>query len=166
MLNTTLNRDFLIAWAAGFLDGEGTIAIFKRNAKEKKEYKYSQQYSLRLSASQADPAPLVRLSSIFGGSVRVLKRGTINYRQMYEWQLGHKSAVLVIEEMLPYFTVKHDQAELAIEFSKLLTGQPITEESLEKREAFYKTMKSLKHIDYDENMIPVQNRIKRLRLVS
>jgi hypothetical protein len=54
-----------IAWAAGFIEGEGTFTRL-RGARAK-------NYSFRVSASQKNLEPLLRLQEVFGGSIKTKK---------------------------------------------------------------------------------------------
>jgi len=57
-----------LAWAAGFLEGEGSF--------------YSQRRGSHVAATQKEKEPLERLQALFGGNIRIenKKRGFSNYR--------------------------------------------------------------------------------------
>jgi hypothetical protein len=99
-----------LAWAAGFIDGEGTIYISPENLPK-------HPMGLRLLASQTVEAPLHKLQSMFGGNV-YLRHDTRKeaYRPLWTWQLGGALAKQALKAMLPYLTVKHRQAAIALNF--------------------------------------------------
>jgi hypothetical protein len=63
-----------IAWAAGFIEGEGT---FKRGT------------SMQVCAAQVNPEPLLRLLSLFGGTLTVHTEGDSRGRQRTQvWRVS------------------------------------------------------------------------------
>jgi hypothetical protein len=97
-----------MAYAAGFFDGEGSINI-KNPGKSPK----GAGHSLVVSASQTVPAPLLWIKDRWGGSVRPLRKRS---SPAWEWCAGSKLAFRFLQDILPYLTVKRDQAIIAIEF--------------------------------------------------
>lgn len=94
-----------VAWAAGFIDGEGCIAIAR--------------YTLRLQVNQVDPAPLIKLRELFGGAIhqqQVLRNS--RKRVLWSWAVGARNALYVLEAIRPYLTTKAIQADLGIEFGR------------------------------------------------
>src|SRR5262245_34443745 len=93
-------KDTDAAWAAGFFDGEGSVTLTPRNGKG------DAGRVLLLRASQRIEAPLLRLKTLFGGSVYADKKES----RCYYWQAGSKMAATALEAMLPYLCVKHELA--------------------------------------------------------
>jgi hypothetical protein len=99
-----ITRKNLVAWAAGFLDGEGSIGI----------YMNSGSYRLMVSAGQKNNVePLERLLALFGGTIQNNDYGS--YATHY-WMISSRQAGSALKEMLPFLVVKREQAELALEF--------------------------------------------------
>ncbi len=94
------------AWAAGFFDGEGSINI--------EEPRKARGYSLKVSISQNDPRPLVKIAEIWGGSVKQ-RRGGLHS----DWKLVSRSAGEFLMDISSFLVVKSEQATLAIEFQSL-----------------------------------------------
>lgn len=95
-----------IAWAAGFIEGEGTVRInLKRN-----KYKY-----FIISVSQTSTKPLDKLKSIFGGKVYgpYQPRG-IGKKLHYLYQIHGKSAEIAANLVLPYLFDKGIQCRAAL----------------------------------------------------
>jgi hypothetical protein len=76
------------AYTAGFIDGEGCIAITCRRKPEGK----SAYYETLLVVAQSDLVPLSELQAAFGGSIHILHNRTPTpvkrNRTMYQWHLS------------------------------------------------------------------------------
>jgi hypothetical protein len=97
-----------IAYAAGFFDGEGNIAIaVNRKGGARGTYMV---YNMRLGASQKDPEPLIWLRNRWGGSLTCSAKGH------YHWQAFSLGALTFLRHLLPYLIVKRERAILAIEY--------------------------------------------------
>lgn len=92
------------AYAAGFFDGEGCITA--QVAKDG-----STRLHVRIGQKFVDPLEFVQLH--FGGKLSQCKDG------MFYIEWSGRSALPVIEAMLPYLIVKRRQAELAVEWCSL-----------------------------------------------
>jgi LAGLIDADG DNA endonuclease family protein len=113
-----------IAYAAGFFDGEGHIAIThniqadKRKRKNGKVYFY-ERFQMHIEVSQKDKTPLVWLRAKFGGNLihgirkRSYDRGTYS---MWYWWLGASKAAEFLKLIQPFLIVKRQEADVAIEF--------------------------------------------------
>lgn len=113
-----------IAWAAGFFDGEGCIHVHIRKARE---HRRGYSYQLTTTAAQITPIPLDKLKAIFGGKVYTLNSTGPNRRICYQWYLGGRSAIEFLRTVLPYLTVKHDEAMLAIQYPVIQAGETISD---------------------------------------
>lgn len=106
-----------LAYAAGFIDGEGHIRIQKHSVRG--------SYMLSVSAVQSTETPLPLLQKCFGGVVKrrvnFYYRGQLKIR--WEWQASSKVAERALKLMLPYLRVKKDEAEVALEFRKTFRPQ-------------------------------------------
>ncbi len=131
-----------IAWAAGFIDGEGYIGI---NPYTSRGY---QLYSLALRANQVDPRPLQKLRLLFGGTVNRLKLYP-NRRQAWEWRVTGPRAERALRQMFPYLTVKQEQAQVALNYRFMVgpTGKP-SKISRGLMDIFIKQLKELKEREW------------------
>ncbi|MCC6311361.1 MAG: hypothetical protein IT345_10645 [Trueperaceae bacterium] len=99
-----------IAWAAGFVDGEGCITIRTRlRARNRRDY------SVSLAVGQVDPKPLDKLVEMFGGSIG-RRSAEPARRVMLMWRVTGHRAGHVLEVLRPYLLAKGDQADIAMEF--------------------------------------------------
>lgn len=134
-----------IAWAAGFLDGEGS---FQLNA--------GSNYKLRpyVSAAQAKrKASLEKLQSIFGGSICEVGTRTKAGNKVYVWTL--RSAAVIRDkfpEMIEHMTDRKEEAALILEFASRMkvrgeTAWPnrtMPPEEVAAREAIQQKLKEIR----------------------
>jgi hypothetical protein len=130
-----VNREIKLAWAAGFIDGEGCISIYHQRG-----------YYLVLTVSQKSKKPLLELQKIFGG-----KLYNVRNKKYWMWTLWGENAVPALVEMLPFLVLKKEQAKLAIKFQ---TAKPepiagnqrakITPQRLASEKEMYVQMRELK----------------------
>lgn len=123
----SLVDEMWIAWSAGFVDGEGCIAITRHSNSRKAHYVY-----LRLIVGQNVEAPLKRLELMYGGKV------TFNTRRNYVWTCHGETAAAALRAMRPYMMVKGANADLAIEYQEKIANLPP-----EDRIEYFEKMKQL-----------------------
>lgn len=132
------------AWAAGFFDGEGCIAIVKPRG----------TYQIRAMVNQVDPRPLELLRSRFGGGLHKRERGPDSpSRDIYAWQISCQKAEAFLRAIRPYLTVKAEQVNRALAFQerRLPRGQghsveyePTREQRQEQDEDDFLALQALK----------------------
>lgn len=77
-----------IAWAAGFLEGEGH---FRRSFSSRDRHG-----SENVAAAQVNLEPLLRLQELFGGSISTKNRIKWGLGYIYQWQVsGHRARVVM-----------------------------------------------------------------------
>lgn len=104
-----------IAYAAGFLDGDGYIEIHIRRFRWNTGK--NPIYCLVVGSGCLDQPIINWLKKNFGGSVYTEKstESTDNFR----WRIGADSAMNFLQEILPHLRLKVPQAKLAIQFQKM-----------------------------------------------
>lgn len=150
------------AWAAGFVDGEGSIMLSLSRRKSIKrrghvESKAGQVY-VHFRVGQTDQAPLDKLMLLFGGKVTVLNMDMPSRRknvlQFYEWNSFGATAVAALRKIVPYLMVKKSQAELAIEYFEKCNG---VVGIIDTRIEYWETMRGLqqkgKHLQKDKGRV-------------
>lgn len=148
--NINLSSPEVLAYIAGFLDGEGCIQINKINSKARKQTGYSPRYYLMISATQAHPEPIQLLKNIFGGTIDI--RNLPSHKKLAAWRLQGKSASMVLKSLIPYLKVKKTQAIVASEFQdSILTrnNRRLSDEELNRRENIKQQLHEFKHEEYD-----------------
>lgn len=141
-------RHLDLAWAAGFVDGEGWIGIkrlVQRRRTDGSAYGCNENYEACLSVAQNDPAPLVKLHKLFGGSIKLHHRQQ-NQRISYVWQVRSKRSEKVCEELMPFFVVKRGQAAVLLAFRETIrydSTAGLSEKTVQMRRNLYERMKGL-----------------------
>lgn len=95
----------------------------------------------------------MKMQKVFGGRVFFTERNG-QYSGRWFWVRDSYKAAKVLELMLPYLRIKHDEAEVAIEFqkSKLSHNTPrsfklgLNQTEIDFREMCYQKLKALKRI--------------------
>lgn len=138
-MKTYLKTD--LAYAAGFVDGEGYIQI-KRTAS-------TGQFIDTVRVGQTNRAVLDWMANMFGGSVHVMSKAHDNTREAYVWVIPSRKAERFVRLILPYMKVKKEQADIFIRYrasirsrkcTKVLTDKEVTD-----RLAMIGIMKMLNH---------------------
>lgn len=126
-----MEREQQVIWAAGFFDGEGCVCIIK-------PYSHT-THTLRLQVAQTKIEPLLRLRELWGGNIQAIKRQQLTHANAYLWVAASRLAERPLKEMLPYLLVKREQAQLGLEFIKLIRSRNdrrrLSHEELQTREA-------------------------------
>ena len=139
-----LTRQELIAWAAGFVDGEGSIVLRMRHPSPVEQAKqrgnnsrHLGQIALSLSVAQTALEPLQRLQILFGGWINANPPRSERHARAWQWRIGDQHALDALVEMEPYLIRKQAQVSVAREFRALVGrtwgGHPVPDEIIEKR---------------------------------
>lgn len=100
-----------LAYAAGIIDGEGSIGWYKPKASKA-------TYRVRVSVAMTDIEGPSHMADVFGGRVFEQGRKTGTGKTMYVWQLTCKNAANALELVEPYLKVKRGKAALAIDLAR------------------------------------------------
>lgn len=135
-----MEHNELLAWAAGFIDGEGTISMYKRTDRR-------QEFRVRMSVVNTHKQSLERLQALFGGSIKPLHKDTPlrNWKPSFTWVIGERLAEAAIIQVLPYLFVKRPQAELALEARQHVgpAGQRRSDSQIQRMEMFLQAFRRL-----------------------
>ena len=117
-----MSKAHRLAWAAGFIDGDGFITIQNRTSKVNGKT-YCGHY-LRVGACQAHQNVLLELQSLFGGSIREKNSGPnrerYNRKQQWIWTLSTNQAAECLKQLIPYMIHKKEVALLGLEFQQTM----------------------------------------------
>lgn len=156
-----MNEKEKIAYLAGIIDGEGTIAIAKQKIRESRK---NHLYSLRMSVGNSDKRLIDWLKENFGGSIHIMKEG--HGRKFYQWTLGSKDTYKLLKEMKDYLVIKKEQADIGIEFYKKTlrhnSGERVPMWLSTKREELFQKMKDL-HLPMGKGLIEKRKKEKILK---
>jgi hypothetical protein len=133
-------KDTDAAWAAGFLDGEGTFAV---------TMDANGGINIRVTATQVVEAPLTKLQELFGGNIYYIPATRPNHRDTYRWQLSKTSDVeAFLNAVAPYLVVKALHVILqrkALRFAKA-NNTGISEDMLRERIAVCEEVRRLNRV--------------------
>lgn len=103
------------AWAAGIIDGEGSIFVM---AQKRKDRERDTNYILRVSVQSTDPYMTAELKRLWpeGAEFVVRRDKRENCSDTMKWTLNGNRAARFLTDIGPYMRVKNEQATLAIEF--------------------------------------------------
>lgn len=90
-----------IAWAAGFLEGEGH---FRRSFGSRDHY--GTEY---VAAAQVNLEPLLRLQELFGGSISTKNRTKWGLGYIYQWQVSGHRARVVMKAVAPHLSLRRSE---------------------------------------------------------
>lgn len=138
----------LLGWAAGAIDGEGTIGV----------YLHKGHYRLTLAVYNTDPRMVLQLQELFGGSTHTYNNSNKKGRPYFVWIQRAQQARQTLEILLPFFVIKKEQALLAIEFSSIVNtstgrGHKVSEVILARHSALADKLKQLKQIEFPQDSI-------------
>lgn len=122
----------LVAWAAGFFDGEGNVHV-------------DVDGNLHVGAAQVHQEPLFALQRAFGGTVRDRPGPQPNQRHQWIWRLGGWNAAEFLHLIRPHLRVKGPHADLAMAAMARppRRGQALTEAERQERREVHLAMKAL-----------------------
>lgn len=136
-----------LAWAAGFIDGEGCIALVKRTQILKgKPY---QCFVLSLHVANTDLRTLERLKAMFCGTLYPTNhKNRPNNKPCWTWYVRSALAAAALEKLMPYLFSKREQAELGIASRRYIqgNGRPRTPESFSGQQQIFTQLKHLKRV--------------------
>ena len=96
-----------MAWAAGIIDGEGSIALQKKPT----------GYELFLIVSNTSVVLLQKLQQVLGGKTYPCRnRCPDRHRPAWQWKLSGRYAQAALKMLMPYLTAKAPQAAVALIF--------------------------------------------------
>lgn len=107
-----------LAYIAGFIDGEGTIGLYKH---VNQHVSNGFQFVPQLSVGHTSRNALLQLAYTLGGTVcGPYKASNPKWKSTYQWTLTHNKALHAVSRILPYLSLKREQARLVIEAATIL----------------------------------------------
>lgn len=139
----------LLAYLAGFVDGEGCIRIVVRRQKYNSYgiLKVCWYHVLHVEVSNNDIRPLRILRRVFGGNIYKRKekyRGKLTLG--CKWMATSRTAGEALARLLPYLVVRKRRAELAVEFMNGIVPHgkaPIAKKEIARRERIRQSISKL-----------------------
>jgi len=103
-----------LAWAAGIIDGEGSILLTKLHKNENR--------NAAISVDNTDITIINTLTKLFGGSIITKKKYKKHHLQCYTWKLSYNKAFNLMQLLLPYMrhNKKCKRIKVLIHYKKLI----------------------------------------------
>lgn len=104
-----------LAWAAGFMDGEGCIYIAYRTTQD--------QYVLTVSVANTHLSSLERFKAIVGvGRIHSARQQREpHHKPLFMWSASSKQAETMLRLLLPFLVTKQEQAKVGL-YSRQFIG--------------------------------------------
>lgn len=141
--NVYMNKE-LLAYTAGFVDGEGYIGIKKYIRSKTK--KWSPMYSERVSVAGISEKSIRNLNDIVKGYVVFHKKSKLSKRGYWSWEVTENNARIFLNKIIDYLVVKKPEAEIVLKLSenKIKTNRKkISDEDIQYRDSLYLKIKEL-----------------------
>ncbi len=120
-----MSRDSDLGWAAGIIDGEGCISLYKSSGTAA-----GRTYVLRVMVGNTSLLMLKRLREILGvGNIVVSRKAIGKYRPQWAWQASSKQAEAVLRLLEPYLVNKREEAIVGLESRRLIRQHGINTEN-------------------------------------
>jgi len=103
-----------LAYAAGIMDGEGTIGITEVKADGKR--RKSPTIRAYIAVVMTDPVIPAWFAQMFGGTINTYPPRRQGHKPATHWRISGGRAEDVCRAILPYLKLKQEQAKLVIEF--------------------------------------------------
>lgn len=132
----------VIAWAAGFFDGEGCIFGYE-GVQLNSRYR---RFGFGVTVAQIVRAPLDVLAEAWGGAVHAKPSTNPRHSDQFLWGISGREAATFLADALPHLRVKRVAAEVALPVlfrTKGKGGGPYSETELAERRAAVATLSQL-----------------------
>lgn len=146
-----------VAYAAGIIDGEGSIVI----GKGKQHVGTGYSYEVLVSVHMMDGYVPKYLAQCFGGKYKKTPVAHNNKKGdfAYYYHANGSRAKVFLSMILPYLKIKRRQAEIAIYLQDKLSSNPngklVTPEMAKEREALKNMIQELKRIPVNEREVDI-----------
>ena len=131
-----------LAWAAGIIDGEGCITLYKSRTNT------GTAYVMKMTVTNTSMSMLQRLQTLFAcGYIGYKCRYSLRHKPCAIWEVTTKNAEQVLRLIQPYLFVKAEECQLAL-LSRTLINPHGSNKRNENRVALDRLllrMKELKH---------------------
>lgn len=108
--------DLILAWAAGFFDGEGSVVVELSKSPESLS---GYRTSLHANVTQTSVPCLEVFVKHFGGSIKTYQftsPNSIRWAVQYTWTVRNEKAVSFLKAIRPFSIVKASQIDEAIKY--------------------------------------------------
>ena len=142
------------AYAAGLIDGEGHIIIYKHDrTKILRYHNKTPTYILIVGCTNTEEKMITFLFERWGASRNSRRHRNPKWKPVYEWVIQAKKALKFLEDIYPYLITKKYKAELAIRFQKGMERKKnrkervkqVSKKEISRREKLWEKLNLHKH---------------------
>lgn len=133
------------AYAAGLIDGEGSIRITSRGKHGGTAFRQG-QYTAIVEMTNTDHGMIQLMKKQFGGSVSYYAENVeLNRKAKWHWKVSANKALYVLDAIWPYIRTKRQQAKLCRRFQRYAqyAGREATPKIQALHERFYQELRVL-----------------------
>ena len=133
------------AYAAGLIDGEGSIRITSRGKNGGVTFRHG-QYTLMVEMVNTDRGMIQWMVERFGGSVSYARENIErNSREKWHWRVAADKALYCLDAVWPYILTKKRQAKLGRRFQRYAqySGRATTPKCQKLHDRFYQEFRVL-----------------------
>jgi len=126
-----------LGWAAGIIDGEGSITL-QRGRATTLNRRRTDQIALFVRAVNSNAEAMYKLRDLFGGSIGIRRprkveecfpnaqasKGVTHYLPQYTWLLTSGKAAAFLRKIRPWLVIKAPHAQIGLEFWKVCAKPP------------------------------------------
>ena len=140
------------AYLAGMIDGEGCIQVIRGTSRH---HRTGAEHRLNVSLSGTAPTFPRWLQARWQGNVHRKPRKTASGRSVWMWSVGSIQARDFLSSVLPFLTLKREEAQLALEFQATCKwrrgGFPrLTDEDMALRDGYRFALQAMHHVQHEE----------------
>lgn len=143
-----------LAYAAGLIDGEGTIGITElkpspRGRSDGRALRKNPSHRIYVAISMTDRVAVQWMHEVFGGNFQTVKPAQPQHKQSFRWSLGSQRAAEFCELIRPYLKIKGPQAGISAKFYSECLGRKfqgsvgLPDDELAKRRKLLAEVKAL-----------------------
>ena len=162
------SKQSILAYAAGMVDGEGCICIYKKKIRNK-IVDLRKNFHLQVIVTQKDGRIIDWLIGNFGGSAYLHWKGSPT-GYSHEWVLNHTNALKFLKQIEPFLIYKKNQAQIGIRFQERINTAgnryKLTDHELEIRNSLYEEIKRLKIVKVYSKQPNIQNKVNNAALTT
>jgi len=167
-----MNRQTKLAYAAGVIDGEGCISIYRCRVFGNGIYGGRiKNYRMKVNITQKDGRIIDWFVGNFGGTAYLHWKGT-KTGYSHEWVISHQKASAFLKQILPFLIYKKPQAEIAIRFQDRIkqrmscNERRLNEHELAERNNLCEEIGKLKTISTYSKQPNIQRRVNNAALTT
>lgn len=151
-----MSRERDRAYLAGLVDGEGAIGIALARPRSRGEMR---SHAVYLTVSNTYLTAMDKMRELWGGTLVVRRASKESDRMIGNLRWSSRAAANVLQEIRPYLLIKHEQADLALEFMRDMDKRrskthAISEDEWHNRERLRVAIRQLNRPDPNVKPLP------------